>query len=95
MSRVFVLYGGQEYMISGRTADDVCDEILQRLATGTPSWLDVTTGAGRYQETRLLIQPGVDVAGQDIDEGARGQHADELTGAIRLPFVPLTADPAG
>jgi hypothetical protein len=34
VSRVVAQYGGQEYLISGRTAVDVCDEILQRLAAG-------------------------------------------------------------
>ena len=83
MIRVFLNYQGRDYTIAGRTADDVCDEIEQQLGTGRPGWLVVNTGEGRFQESRLLLQPGVAITVTPIDEEAREQGAHELNRAVQ------------
>jgi hypothetical protein len=71
--RVFLNYAGRDYTLAGRTADDVCDEIEQKLAAGGTGWLTVNTGEGRFQEARLLLQPGIGIAVTGIDEEGREQ----------------------
>jgi hypothetical protein len=86
--RVFVNYEGRDYTIAGRTADDVCAEIEEKLAAGRPAWLLVNTGEGRFQESRLLLQPGVGVSVTPIDEEGREEAARELTHTVHSPALP-------
>ena len=78
MIRVFLAYEGRDYTLAGRTADEVCEEIEQKLSSGGPAWLTVNVGEGRFQEARLLIQPGVSIAVTPIDEDGRHQDARQL-----------------
>jgi hypothetical protein len=86
--RVFVNYAGRDYTIAGRTADDVCREIDEKLATGRPAWLIVNTGEGRFQESRLLLHAGVGLSVTPIDEEGREQGAHELTKTVQSPTLP-------
>ena len=62
MKRVQVLYGGNDYLIGDRDADEVEQEIEAVLTSGRPGWLTVSYGEGRPTRCRLLLTPGVDVA---------------------------------
>ncbi|MDP9027776.1 MAG: hypothetical protein M3N46_09525 [Actinomycetota bacterium] len=62
MKRVHVLYGGNEFLIGDRDADEVEREIEAALASGRPGWLTVSYGEGRPTRCRLLLTPGVSVA---------------------------------
>jgi hypothetical protein len=85
--RVFLNYAGRDYTVAGRTADDVCAEIEQKLAAGGTGWLTVNTGEGRFQEARLLLQPGVGIAVTGIDEEGREQ-VRQLTHELHAGAVP-------
>jgi hypothetical protein len=60
--RVEVIYGGQEYLIGDRDAEQVEHEIEAVLTSGRPGWLAVSFGEGRPTPCRLLLTPGVDIA---------------------------------
>jgi hypothetical protein len=79
MIRVFLAYEGRDYTLADRTADEVCEEIERKLASGAPAWLTVSTGEGRFQEARLLLQPGVSIAVIPIDEVGRHQDGRQLS----------------
>ena len=76
---MFLAYEGRDYTVAGRTADDVCEEIEQKLASGRPAWLTVNVGEGRFQEARLLLHAGVSIAVVPIDEEGRHQDARQLS----------------
>jgi hypothetical protein len=86
--RVFLTYQGRDYTIAGRAADEVCEEIEQKLVTGRPAWLTVSTGEGRFQESRLLLQPGVSISVTPIDEDGREQGERELRHAVQPSALP-------
>jgi hypothetical protein len=62
MKRVHVLYGGNEFLIGDRDADEVEREIEAALASGRSGWLTVSYGEGRPTKCRLLLTSGVSVA---------------------------------
>jgi len=62
MQRVQVIYGGNDYLIGDRDADEVEREIEAVLTSGRPGWLTVSYGEGRPTRCRLLLTPGVSVA---------------------------------
>jgi len=82
--RVFLAYEGRDYTLPNRTADEVCEEIEQKLASGRPAWLTVNVGEGRFQEARLLLQPGVGIAVIPIDEDGRHQDARQVSRHVHV-----------
>jgi hypothetical protein len=62
VKRVHVLYGGNDFLIGDRDADEVEQEIEAALTAGRPGWLTVNYGEGRPTRCRLLLTPGVDIA---------------------------------
>jgi hypothetical protein len=68
---VQVTYGGLEYVIGDRSADDVVEEIEQALAAGRPAWLTVNYGEAQPIPCRLLLTPGVPVVVVEFPVGER------------------------
>ncbi|MDJ0323489.1 hypothetical protein QMG61_06905 [Cryobacterium sp. PH31-AA6] len=75
MRRVDIVYGGQQYSLAGRTIESIQAEVLKAFTDGTPYWLRVNSGGGRFEDAYLLIAPGIPFAvlnvkpeiGDDID----------------------------
>jgi hypothetical protein len=62
MRRVQVVYGGSDYLIGDRSAEEVEREIQTVLDSGSAGWLTVSYGEGRPTSCRLLLTTGVDIA---------------------------------
>lgn len=62
MKRVQVLYGGNDYLIGDRDADEVEREVEAVLMSGRPGWLSVSYGEGQPTPCRLLLTVGVSIA---------------------------------
>ena len=69
MRRVQVTYGGLEYVIGDRSADEVVAEIEQAIAAGGPAWLTAIYGEAQPVSCRLLLTPGVPVAVVEFPTG--------------------------
>ena len=62
MNRIQISYGGRDYTIGNRSAEDVEAEIAAGIDSGEATWLDVNYGAGQPTPCRLLLTPGVPIA---------------------------------
>jgi hypothetical protein len=84
MRRVQVFYGGNEYLVGDRDADEIEAEIEAVLASGAPGWLTASYGEGTPTLCRLLITQGVDIAllqtPTDSDAGQRDADPDHADG---------------
>ncbi|MBC7440991.1 MAG: hypothetical protein H7311_00425 [Ramlibacter sp.] len=75
MNRVDIVYGGQQYSLGGRSIESIQAEIDAAILSGTPYWMRVNSGGGRFEDAYLLIAPGIPFAvlrvkpnnGHDID----------------------------
>ena len=67
MKRISINYGGLDYTIANQDLEVVKAQILQGQTFGPPLWLRVNHGEGSYQETDLLIAPGIPIAIAGID----------------------------
>jgi len=67
MKRIAITYGGVPYSMGNTDLAVIKSRLLDSATTGTPFWLTVNSGEGSYQETDLLIAPGVPVAITGID----------------------------
>lgn len=66
MNRIDIDYGGKQYTLGDRNVDALRAEIADAVATGVPTWLLVSSGAGRHQDAYLLITPGTPIAVLDV-----------------------------
>ena len=62
MNRIDIVYGGRPYTLGDRSVEALQQEITGAIASGTPTWLRVNSGSGRYQDAYLLIAPGIPIA---------------------------------
>lgn len=91
MKRIDVVYDGRVYTISGREIAEVQQEVVEAVSSGTPHWLTVNSGEGRYAETYLLVtaSTSIAVAPVQIDEVPPDQ-----AGAIPFDEVRVGSPPA-
>ncbi|MCY7289201.1 MAG: hypothetical protein LH624_13345 [Cryobacterium sp.] len=87
MNRVDIVYGGGQYSLGGRSIQSIQTEIDSALLAGTPYWLRVNSGGGRFEDAYLLIAPGIPFAilnvkpitsGTDIDLEVDGVFNQEV-----------------
>ncbi|TFC20032.1 hypothetical protein E3O19_01265 [Cryobacterium algoritolerans] len=86
MNRVDIVYGGAQYSLAGRSIESIQTEISVAITAGTPYWLRVNSGGGRFEDAYLLIAPGIPFAvlnvkpedGQDIDLDVDGVFGKDL-----------------
>ena len=78
MTRIDIVYGGKPYTLGDRTIESLRAEITDAVSSGTPAWLRVNSGAGRYQDAYLLISAGTAIAIVDVQPNG--------------PEVPLSAE---
>lgn len=62
MNRIDIVYGGRPYTLGNHSIDALQQEISGAITSGTPTWLRVNSGSGRYQDAYLLIAPGIPIA---------------------------------
>lgn len=62
MSRVEIQYGGIQYTVADRTAEQIRAQIDAALQSGRTFWLPVNRGEGLPRETQLLIHAGISVS---------------------------------
>ncbi|TFC45608.1 hypothetical protein E3T37_11790 [Cryobacterium sp. TMT2-10] len=75
MTRVDIVYGGQQYSLGGRSIESIQAEVDAAVLSGAPYWMRVNSGGGRFEDAFLLIAPGIPFAmlrvkgdnGDDID----------------------------
>jgi hypothetical protein len=80
VTRIDIVYGGELYTLGDRTLDSVRAEIADAVTSGSPAWLRVNSGAGRYQDAYLLISPGTAIAVVDVQpNGPDVALSDEQT----------------
>ena len=81
MNRIDIVYGGRPYSLCGRSVESLRSEIAVAVVAGVPYWLNVNSGAGRFEDAYLLITPGVAVVvvnvspnGGDDDDNNENQN---------------------
>lgn len=62
MKRIYVIYEGTTYSVSGREPEDLRQEITDAARSGEPHWLRVNYGEGTPAATDLLLVSGVGIA---------------------------------
>lgn len=62
MKRIYVIYQGTTFSVSGREPEDIRREIVEAVRSGEPHWLRVNYGEGTPAATDLLLAPGIGVA---------------------------------
>lgn len=62
MSRIDIVYGGKPYSLADRSLESLRAEIADAVTSGAPTWLRVSSGAGRYQDAYLLLSAGIAIA---------------------------------
>lgn len=62
MKRIYVIYEGVTFSVSGREPDELRREIEDAVRSGQPHWLRVNHGEGTPSATDLLLTPGVGIA---------------------------------
>lgn len=96
MKRIYVIYEGTTYSVSGREPEDLRQEIMQAARSGEPHWLRVNYGEGTPAATDLLLAPGVGIA-LSIPGGGPDGEFDELDEAVPSsgPAGPLKGSAMG
>jgi hypothetical protein len=74
MKRVDIVYGGQQYSLAGRSIESIQAEISRAFTEGTPYWLRVNSGGGRFEDAYLLIAPGIPFAALNV----KAESGDEF-----------------
>ena len=77
MKRVYVIYQGTTFSVSGREPEDLRQEIMDAVRKGEPHWLRVNYGEGTPAATDLLLAPGIGVALSIPGGGPDGEFNEE------------------
>lgn len=77
MKRIYVIYGGTTFSVSGREPEDLRAEIAAAFISGEPRWLRVNYGEGTPAATDLLLAPGISVALSIPGGGPDGEFNEE------------------
>jgi len=72
VKRIDVMYGGRQYSIGGRNADEIMREIEEGVASDAPRWLVLNDGEGHNRPAHLLLGKGIDIAVIPIPDESAG-----------------------